>query len=392
MAIVDAVKWEMQPGILVEKFPSEDLRMGTQLVVHPGQTAIFVKGGAVCDEFESGTHTISTNNIPILNKLINIPFGGDSPFQAEVWFVNKLSILDSKWGTTTPLQIEDPKYEIIVPVRAFGQYGFKIDEPRKIIETLVGNKSAFYSGNLAAYFRGKILSQMANIISDKLTHDGISILNINSHVTDISLFAQQRLTEYFAKYGVSLEVFDIISINVNEYDPSFIKLKEAKDLAARIKITGRDLYQMDRSFNVLEGAAHNQGIAGGFMGAGLGMGAGLATGGQMASIASHMNVNPVPTVTPAASHINVNPTQVESPAIAPPPVPNMRAQYFVVVNGAQQGPFDLNTVISSIRGGSISKEQLVWKPGMANWAKIETLNEFSSFFLTPPPVPTPEES
>ena len=368
MAIVDVVRCEMHPSVLVEKFPSNDLRLGTQLVVHPGQTAIFVKGGAICDEFESGTYSISTNNIPILNKLINIPFGGDSPFQAEVWFVNKLSILDSKWGTATPLQIEDPKYEVIVPIRAYGQYGFKISEPRKIIETLVGNRSMFSSDNLGVYFRGKILSQLTNIISDKLIRDGISILNINSHLSDISSYSKERLKDFFANFGLSLQVFDIISISVNEKDPSFVKLKEAKDIAARLKITGRDVYQMQRSFDVLESAANNEGMAGGLMGAGLGLGAGVAAGGQMSSIASQMNTNP-------------------SSTAVPPPLPNANVLYFVVVNGAQQGPYDLKTIISLIQSGGMVRGQLVWKAGMANWAKIEELPEFASYFMIPPPIP-----
>lgn len=370
MAIVDVVKCEMRPGILVEKFPSSDLRLGTQLVVHPGQTAIFVKGGAICDEFESGTYSLSTDNIPILNKLINIPFGGDSPFQAEVWFVNKLAVLDSKWGTATPLQIEDPKYEVIVPIRAYGQYGFRIAEPRKIIETLVGNRSTFSSENLGVYFRGKILSQLTNIISDKLVRDGISILNINSHLSDISLYSLERLTAYFSNFGLFLQVFDIISISVNEKDPSFIRLKEAKDLAARLKITGRDVYQMERSFDVLEGAANNDGMAGGLMGAGLGIGAGMAAGGQMSSIASQMNTNP-------------------SSMITPPPLPNANVQYYIAVNGTQQGPYNINAIISAIQNGSITKDQLAWKAGMANWAQIGLFVEFSSFFNVPPPIPMP---
>ena len=375
MAIVDVVKCEMQPGILVQKFPSYDLRLGTPLVVHPGQTAIFVKGGAICDIFDSGTYTLSTNNIPLLCRLVNLPFGSDSPFQAEVWFVNRLSILDSNWGTTTPLQIEDPKYEIIVPVRAYGQYGFKVGDPRKLIETLVGNRSAFSSGNLNVYFKGKILSQLTNIFSDKLTKDGISILNINSHLTDISLYAQERLKDYFDKYGLLLQVFDIISINVNERDPSFLRLKEAKDLAARLKITGRDVYQMERSFNVLEGAAKNNGAAGSLMGAGLGLGAGVMAGGQMASVASHMNVNPQ----------NVAPSQN---AAAPPPIPAADTQYYVAVNGAQQGPYGSNDIVTAIQSGHISRDQLVWKAGMANWAKVSTLPEFAALFSTPPPIPT----
>ena len=93
MALIDVVKWEANDRELVHKFPSEDLRIGTQLVVYAGQTAFFVKGGKVMDQFESGTYTIKTENIPLLNKLINLPFGGNSPFQAEVWFVNKLAII-----------------------------------------------------------------------------------------------------------------------------------------------------------------------------------------------------------------------------------------------------------------------------------------------------------
>ena len=370
MAIIDVVKCEMPPGLLVAKFPSSDLRLGTQLVVHPGQTAIFVKGGAICDEFESGTYTLKTDNIPLLNKLINIPFGGNSPFQAEVWFINKLYVLDSKWGTATPLQIEDPKYEVIVPVRAYGQYGFKVESPRKLLETLAGNRRTFSSETLGIYFRGKILSQLTAIISNKLIEDQISILNINSHLLDISTYSKERLTEYFATYGLTLQAFDIMSISVIEDDPSFVKLKEAKDLAARLKITGRDVYQMERSFNVLESAASNEGMAGGLMGAGLGMGVGMSAGSQMASVTSQLNTNP-------------------SNSSMPPPLPQSNVQYYVAINGAQQAPYNMESIVSAIHSGSITKDQLVWKAGMPNWAKIASLVEFAPYFNVPPPIPMP---
>lgn len=370
MAIIDVVKCEMPQGILIAKYPSSDLRLGSQLVVHPGQSALFVKGGAICDEFESGTYTLKTDNIPLLNKFINIPFGGNSPFQAEVWFVNKLAVLDAKWGTATPLQIEDPKYEVIVPVRAYGQYGFKVEEPRKMLEALTGNRSTFSSETLGIYFRGKILSQLTTIISNKLIEDQISILNINSHLSDISIYSKGRLMDYFAKYGLSLQTFDIMSISVIENDPSFIKLKEAKDLAARLKITGRDVYQMERSFNVLESAASNEGIAGGIMGVGLGMGAGMAAGNQMSSVASQMNTNPAST--------NV-----------PPPLPTFNMQYYLAINGIQKGPYNIETIVSAIQDGRITKDHLVWKAGMSNWAKLASLAEFSPYFNVPPPIPMP---
>ena len=168
MALIDIVKIDSNDNEFVVKYPSEDLRMGTQVVVNTSQTAFFVKGGKIFDQFESGTHTIKTENIPLLNKLINLPFGGNSPFQAEVWFVNLITKLDLKWGTPTPIQLEDPKYGVIVPVRAYGRYGFKISEPRLFIETLVGNMKIFTADKIDEYFNGKVLSSLTSLISSKL--------------------------------------------------------------------------------------------------------------------------------------------------------------------------------------------------------------------------------
>ncbi|MGG7036778.1 MAG: SPFH domain-containing protein, partial [Flavobacterium sp.] len=174
MAIVDVVKYQAQENEFVWKFPSEDLRIGTQVIVNPAQHAIFVKGGRILDEFKSGTHTIKTDNIPLLNKIINLPFGGDSPFQAEVWFVNLITKLDNKWGTTSPILLEDPKYGIIIPVRAFGQYGFKVSNPRLFIESLVGNLPTYNADKIQEYFKGKIITSLTSSISKKLITDSIS--------------------------------------------------------------------------------------------------------------------------------------------------------------------------------------------------------------------------
>lgn len=370
MALIDVVKCTMGNKELVAKFPSEDLRLGTQLVVYPGQTAFFVKGGQIFDEFECGTYTLKTNNIPLLNKIINLPFGSQSPFKAEVWYINQIAILDSKWGTATPLQIEDPKYGVIVPVRGYGQYGFKIESPRLFLESIVGNMTSFTVDTLGSYFRGKIMSRLTNVISDKLTKDDISVLNINSHLEDISEYCKEKIGENFQKYGLSMQEFDVISITPKEDDPSFQKLKEAKDLAARLKITGRDVYQMERSFNVLETAAGNEsGNVGNIMNAGLGMGMGINAGNQL------MN------------NLNTN-AQPASFAAAPPPLPTS-TKYYIAINGQQQGPFEANQIVAYIQNGSITADVLVWKAGMPSWCKISILPEFSSMFAThlPPPIP-----
>ena len=286
MALIDVVKCEVNSKELVYKFPSEDLRIGTQLVVYTGQTAFFVKGGKITDQFECGTYTIKTENIPILNKLINLPFGGNSPFQAEVWFINELAIMDSKWGTPVPIQLEDPKYGVVVPVRAFGQYEIKVSEPRTFLETLIGNMTSFTTEKVNTYFKGKMMSFLSNLISDKITKDEISILNINSHLIDMSEYVKNQLANEFNKYGLALENFNIMSINVPEDDASFIKLKEAKELAAQIKITGRDIYQMGRTFDVLDKAAANESEGGNMLGLGISLGAGVGIGNQMSTMTS----------------------------------------------------------------------------------------------------------
>ena len=368
MDLVDVVKWEVSEKELAHKFPSDEIRLGSQLVVYPSQTAFFVKGGKILDEFVSGTYTIKSENVPLLGKVIKLPFNGETPFKAEVWYVNQTALLDCKWGTATPMQIEDPKYEVIVPVRAYGQYGFRIGNPRLFLEKLVGNMASFYADRVAEYFRGVILSKMTTIVYDKLKEDGLSVLNINSKVDELSEYAKGRIAEVLLSYGIELELFNIISISVQEGDPSFQRLKAAKDAAAKIKIIGRSDYQMTRSFDVLEKAAQNEG--GGAMSAAVGIGAGVGIGNVVGAMAAQA----------------INPNAQE--AAAPPPLPT--ATYHIALNGAPQGTCDKATLENRIRNGEVSADTLVWKRGMATWVRIADCADFSHLFgeNCPPPIPT----
>ena len=368
MALIDVVKCEVNSEEFVYKFPSDDLRLGTQLVVYTAQTALFVKGGKVYDEFQAGTHTLKSENIPMLNKLINLPFGSNSPFKAEVWFVNQISKLDIKWGTPTAIQLEDPRYNIIVPVRAFGQYGIKIKEPRLFLETLIGNMTSFTAEKIEQYFKGKVLAQLNTLITQKIAKDNVSILDINAHLLDMSEHCNTQLNATFNKYGIEVVEFSFMSINVPQDDPSIVKLKEAKDLSARLKVTGRDVYQMERSFDVMQAAAQNEGGgAGAMVGMGAGLGVGLGVGGQMGNM--------------FGQQMNTNPT-------APPPLPQ-EPVYFLHFNNQQQGGFNFQAVINLISQGQVNADTLAWKQGMPAWEKIGTLQEFINSFggQTPPPLP-----
>ena len=221
MAIVNVVRYENNRRQIVGKYAENDIRLGSQLIVYPSQTAFFVRGGVILDEFTSGTYTINSDNIPLLNKIINLPFGSESPFGAEVWFVNQTSMLDCKWGTATPLQVEDPKYGVIVPVKAFGQYGFRVSSPRRFIEAFVGNMPSFETEILGDYFRGIIQSRLSTIVNNALLEANASVVNIASKTAELSEIAQTQLQPIFEEYGVELLVFTVISVTVAVDDPSF---------------------------------------------------------------------------------------------------------------------------------------------------------------------------
>jgi membrane protease subunit (stomatin/prohibitin family) len=373
MALINIVKYQSDDSQFVWKFPSQDLRLGTQLVVNTSQKAFFVKGGKIFDEFDSGTTTLKSGNIPLLNKLINLPFGGDSPFQAEVWYVNLISKLDNKWGTPTPIQLEDPKYSVIVPVRAFGQFGMSIENPRKFLESLVGNMSDFSTNKVVEYFKGKVISSFTSAIGRKIVLEGISVLQMHVLLDDLSEYCKEKIKEEFSRYGIRIENFYIMSINVPEDDPSVIKLKEAKDLAARVNIAGKDIYHADRSYDVLNQAAQNQGSLGGTMGAGMGLGIGFGIGNQMGNMAGNMNFGQ---------------NQQQSGMSAPPPPPT-QTKYFVLINNQQNGPFTIDTIRLMISQNQINRDTLVWKDGMAQWGKITDQNDLRHLFGAVPPPPPP---
>lgn len=278
MAVVEVVKYEGDPGLLAWKFPAEDLGTWTQLIVNESQEAILYKDGKALDVFGSGRHTLETANIPILNKIINLPFGGRSPFAAEVWFVNKLSTLDVKWGTPSPVQMQDPRYQIFVPVRANGMFGIKVEDARQFLVKLVGTMPSFDRNMLVNYFRGLYVTKVKDALSAYLLKKQISVMEINAYIDELSGYMKERIEPDMAEYGIRLINFYVNEISVPEDDPSVKKLKDALAKKAEMDIIGYD-YRQERSFDALEGAATNPGSAGAlFMGAGIGTGMGLGMG------------------------------------------------------------------------------------------------------------------
>lgn len=305
MPIIDRVKWDGPPSIVAWKFPSEELSTWTQLIVNESQEAFVVRGGVYDGPFGAGRHTLSTENIPVLRAAMGLPFGGKTPFSAEVWYVNKVTKLDIKWGTPAPIQLQDPQFQIMVPVRAHGQYGVRVADSKKFLRMFVGSHvvGAFDLDTLANYFRGKFAEKITSEIANTIVKAGIPVLQISTRLGEISEALRLALHNELSEYGLQMQQFSIASINVSEDDEAVKSLKLALAKKAEMGIIGFN-YQQERSFDVLEAAASNEGSAqSGAMGAGLGLGLGVGMGVPMGQVAGNIGqqlfLNPAP-ATPGA--------------------------------------------------------------------------------------------
>lgn len=279
-AVIDLVKWDGTPNIVAWKFPSDSLSTWTQLIVNESQEAFLVRGGVYEGPFGAGRHTLKTENLPVLRSLIGVPFGGKSPFTAEVWYVNRVTNLDVRWGTPDAIPLQDPKYGIMIPVRAFGQYGIRIVDSKRFLLKLVGTLPGFDVDTLSSYLKGVLITRIKTEIANCIARAGISILEVATQLEALSASLKAALIPELSEYGVALSQFNIHSINVPENDEAVITLRKALAKRAEMGIIGFT-YQQERSFNVMETAAGNEGTAGGVMGAGLGFGMGMGMGPAM---------------------------------------------------------------------------------------------------------------
>ncbi len=288
MAIVDVLKFDSSPDIFAWRYPNTELATWSQLIVNESQEAILVRNGQATDVFGPGHYVLSTDNIPVLQTLINLPFGKRSPFSAEVWFINKAFSLDIKWGTPSPIQIQDPKYRVFIPVRAFGQFGIQVVDSKRFLIKLVGTMRFFNRNTLTEYFRGLFITRVKDRISQSLIRSQVSILEINAHLNEMSGNLRETLRAELAEYGIDLVTFFINDINVPESDPAVRQLKAALAKRAEMDILGYN-YQQERTFDTLETAADNQGAAGAVMGSGIGLGMGFGIGGVIGDRAKELN-------------------------------------------------------------------------------------------------------
>jgi len=315
MAIIDVLKYDGPNNVLVWKWRpkndgqrQEELRLGTQLVVNQSQQAVFLHGGQIADIFKAGTHTLSTENLPILSKLIGLAFGGQSPFKAEVYFFNKAVAMDNKFGLI-PFNMLEPNFKVPIPITSRGSFAVKIKDVHSFLSQIIGTVPDFEANTLKHYFRGIITEQIKTAIIKISREQKISPLELEAIVLDVSDAVKGIISETLAKYGLFLEMFNIEAVSIVDEDQRVKNVVEeyqrlmSQDMEERLRLKRRsenlDIYKIERSFDTTEKAAENigggDGGASGILGTMVGLGMvnplGNAIGGMMSNITP--NVQPV---------------------------------------------------------------------------------------------------
>lgn len=288
-AFIDRVKFEGTPRDLVWKFPKDNLATATQLIVNESQEAVIFREGRALDVFGPGRHTLSTANLPGLRTLINLPFGGETPFTAEVYFVSKATVPDLKFGTRAPIQVMDPRFNVLVPVRCFGIFGLRVADSKTFVTVVCGQNRLYTTDDISTYLKGAITTRVKDYIAEVIIKQKVSVVEMAAYLEEVSTVGKARTAEDFRKYGLEITDFLLQSIDVPENDPTVQKLKASLSTRADIDIMGQDNYRMKRTFDTLEKAAGSEGgAAGQMMGAGMGLGLGLGVGHMMPGMMGYM--------------------------------------------------------------------------------------------------------
>jgi len=357
--LVDIVEWiDNTENTLVWRFPRyhNQIKNGAQLIVRPGQVAVFVHRGQLADVFEPGAYELKTENLPILSTLMGFKHGFDSPFKSEVYFVNTTQVTDLKWGTPNPIMLRDPDFGPI-RLRAFGVYTLKATEPTALLEELVGTDGSFEADEITELMRAMINSSFADVLGDA----NVAALDLAGKYPELSEKIRQRVVEKVDdEYGLDVPKLLIVNISL---PPEVERALDTRTSMAAIGDMNRfQQYQMGQAMTA---AAANP--SGGGAAEGMGLGMGFAMAGRMMQ-------GTAPAAPPAQAPM-------------PPPV----GVWHIAVGGETHGPFSVAQLAEAAGRGQLTASTMVWTPGAPGWQPAGQVPQLAMLInvSTPPPPPPP---
>lgn len=265
---IEVIEWKDDSGQeMVWRFSSGgEIRLGAQLVVSENQWAVFFRDGKALDTFAAGRHTLTTGNIPLLTRLIGLPFGGTSPFRADVYYVAKKVFTGLKWGTREPIVFRDAELAM-VRLRANGAFAARVTDPQLFVNQIVGSQGRYDIDVIQGYLRDVIVARLNDVLGSTLK----TIFDLPQHYDEIAEALKGRIAGDFGKYGLEMTDFFVGAITPPEDVQKVID--ERTGMAA---VGDQNTYLKFKAAQAMGDAAKNpSGDGGATAGVGLGVGAGI---------------------------------------------------------------------------------------------------------------------
>lgn len=432
----DYLIWKWRPANNAHR--ENAIRWGSSLRVREGSVAVFIcrrKGQDAIQEFIEGPfdEALNTSNLPIIASFVAAAYGGGTPFQAEVYFINLARVVQSRFAVRY-FDVFDQRFpDFGVPVAVRGTLTFQIADYREFIE--LHRLDEFTLEDFQSQVRDTVSRRVKSLVANMPSKLGIPLLQLASRTDDLSELANNDLSPQLRKvFGIELSSLDIAAIDVDEESDGYTRLMavtrdvteatvraqteasiknihdmqrvQMENLQERLRIEREEgqyrvhkqtqtanfpAYQVEAQTTVGVAGAEALGHMGENGAAGISLGGGGDGGMDMAGIAAGMAIGGSVgrNIAGAMDNIMGNTPAGISGSPVPPPIPR-QDRFYVAINGTATGPFDLITLSSMVASKSLAPESLVWQEGMANWVLAKTVPAIAALFnngSTPPPIP-----